>query len=308
MSDQRNGGIDWTDETWNPVRGCTRVSPGCENCYAERMAARFSGPGMPYEGLARIGPNGGRWTGKVALVEKHLADPLRWKRPRRVFVNSMSDLFHDGLADEDIERVFAVMALAPQHTFQVLTKRPARMLKWFTTLGGLEDRRTCVARAAEHIGDVIWDARGSVASNYFGCAGGPPKPDDLKKRRAWPGWPLTNVWLGVTAEDQQRADERVPLLLQAPAAVRFVSVEPQLGRVVLDNYLRPIFASPNRLDWVICGAESGPGARPFNLDWARSLRDQCGVAGVAFFGKQDADARGRKLPLLLNGATTKEFP
>lgn len=132
MADQRNGGIAWTDETWNAVRGCSVVSSACKFCYAARQAARFSGKGQPYEGLARMTDAGPRWTGEVRLVPEHLADPVRWKRPRRIFVNSMSDLFHEKLDDLDIARVFGAMALAQHHTFQILTKRPERMLRWPT--------------------------------------------------------------------------------------------------------------------------------------------------------------------------------
>ena len=119
--------IAWTDETWNPLRGCSRISEGCRHCYAETMAARFSGPGQPYEGTIR----NGRWSGNVRIVPEKLGDPLRWTRPRMVFVNSMSDLFHDNVPNEFIAAVFGVIAAAPRHTFQVLTKRPARMLEWF---------------------------------------------------------------------------------------------------------------------------------------------------------------------------------
>ena len=135
MSDQRDGGITWTEETWNPIRGCSRVSEGCRNCYAERVAARFSGPGQPYEGLIQITSGGPRWNGKVAFVEERLADPLRWKKPRMIFVNSMSDLFHESLSNEQIAAIFGVMAAAPQHTFQVLTKRARRMREWFALEG-----------------------------------------------------------------------------------------------------------------------------------------------------------------------------
>jgi protein gp37 len=284
MSDQRDGGIAWCDETWNPVRGCTRVSPGCENCYAERVAARFSGPGLAYEGLARIGKNGPRWTGDVRVIQEHLRDPLKWKRPRRIFVNSMSDLFHEGLGFErDIDPIFAVMGAAERHVFQVLTKRPRRMLEYV-----LEYER----RVQERI----------------------PR----------------NIWLGVTAEDQQRVDERIPLLLQTPAVVRFVSVEPQLGPVNLARWTQrhatttegdcvswcPACASArfggrdpdSRVDWVITGAESGPSARPYDLDWARSLRDQCAAAGAAFFLKQTiVDGRKVSTPAL-DGVVHAEFP
>jgi protein gp37 len=282
--------IEWTDETWNPVRGCSRVSEGCRNCYAERMAARNL-PEMRSpttgEAFAVRGSDGPHWTGKVELIPSKLDEPLRWKKPRRVFVNSMSDLFHESLSDEAIRAVFSVMARAPQHTFQVLTKRPQKMKTW-------------VDRSIE-IG-VTWRE---------GCT------------RRLP----SNVWLGVSVEDQKTADERIPLLLQTPAAKRFVSYEPALGPINLAGVRDPerlttrngwlaltlcakgndLFELPG-LDWVIVGAESGPGARPFDSDWARSVRDQCQAAGVAFFYKQDA-VRGRKVPTPeLDGRRWVEFP
>ena len=247
--------IEWTrgDDgelgyTWNPVRGCSRVSEGCRHCYAEAVAARFSGPGLPYEGLAADG----KWTGKVKLIEKHLADPLRWTKPRRIFVNSMSDLFHEGISDEDIARIFVVMQKAKQHTFQVLTKRPKRMLEW--------------------CGKII-------------------------RQRGDSEWFLPNVWLGVSVEDQKTADERIPLLLQTPAAVRFVSAEPLLGPMELkefinDGWLGHESGGPQGwindplLDWVIVGGESGPKARPMLLEWARKIVADCTAAGVAVFVKQ----------------------
>lgn len=130
--------IEWTDATWNPVRGCSRISEGCRNCYAERVAARFSAKGQAYHGLAKMTKSGPRWTGKLKLIEKHLDDPLGWKRPRRVFVNSMSDLFHEDLSDVDIEKVFHVMEFASQHHYQILTKRPERMLSYLENHRGID--------------------------------------------------------------------------------------------------------------------------------------------------------------------------
>jgi len=272
--------IEWTDATWNPVRGCTRVSPGCGGpgkaggCYAERIAARFSGPGQPFEGFAERKGGEARWTGKVALIEDMLAVPLRWSKPRRIFVNSMSDLFHEHLPDGAIDQVFAMMALCPQHTFQVLTKRPERMRDY------LSDQ------------------------------------DPM---------PLPNVWLGVSAEDQARADERIPLLLETPAAVRFVSCEPLLGPIDLINLdhtgaqrkdqahgISALWRAAaeiglrTMLDWVICGGESGPVARPMHPDWARSLRDQCQAAGVPFFFKQWGGKK--RAGRLLDGVEHNAFP
>lgn len=268
--------IEWTDATWNPTRGCSRVSPGCGGphkeggCYAEKIAARFSDPGQPFHGFAERTTDGGRWTGKVELVGDKLLDPLRWKKPRRVFVNSMSDLFHENLPDDAIDRVFAVMALCPQHTFQVLTKRAERMREYFA----VDERWKCVCSA--------------VPTSFI-------------------RWPLPNVWLGVSAERQEEADERIPLLLQTPAAVRFVSAEPLLGSIDIDAV--PVTVAPGffggalrwhhrgkchedeglsypTLDWVIVGGESGSEARPFHIEWAESLIAQCRSADCAVFVKQ----------------------
>jgi protein gp37 len=241
--------IQWTEETWNPIRGCSRVSEGCRNCYAEEIAARFSGPGQAYEGLATRINRDARWTGKVRFIEKRLDEPLRWKKPSRIFVNSMSDLFHEKVKDEWIDRIFAVMATAGQHTFQVLTKRPARMADYAQALA--DGRRGL---------PPVWDER-------------------LRRERHWQGLP-PNVWLGVSVEDQATADERIPLLLKTPAAIRWVSYEPALGPVDFSSWLA------DGVDWIVVGGESGPGARRFDLAWARETIAQCRAAGVAVFVKQ----------------------
>jgi len=226
---------------------------------------------------------GPRWTGKVALIESALYHPLRWRKPRRIFVNSMSDLFHQDVPDEWIDRVFAVMALAPQHTFQVLTKRPERMRAYMTT------RQR----------DTVYPDRAVLA--YL------PAPDPLSLRT--PSWPLPNVWLGKSVEDQPTADARIPHLLATPAAVRFVSAEPLLGPVDLTAYMFGAHQTEEtdwcarRLNWLIVGGESGPGARPMHPDWARSLRDQCAAASVPFFMKQMA----RKAPIPAD-LMVREFP
>jgi protein gp37 len=263
MSDQRNGGIAWTDTTWNPVRGCSRVSPGCQNCYAERVAARFSGEGQPYHGLAVMGEHGPRWTREVQLVVEHLADPLRWKRPRRVFVNSMSDLFHEGLKDEEIAAVFGIMGAASHHTFQVLTKRADRLRAFMTA----DDGPDICATTCHYLDSVGFER---------GCG----SAFDLDE------WPLPNVWIGVSVEDQQRANERIPDLLATPAAVRFLSVEPLLGPVDLREWLPGHNFDVDGIDWVIVGGESGPGARPFDVGSARAIVEQCRAAGVTVFMKQ----------------------
>jgi protein gp37 len=281
--------IEWTDATWNPVQGCTRVSEGCRNCYAEVMAARFSDPGQWGHGLAhRVTVNGKtdhRWTGELRLNEKALELPLRWRRPRRIFVNSTSDLFHEDMPDEWIDRVFAVMALAQQHTFQILTKRPERM-------------QTYVAGMTAHCGDlfnIFASSRFREAARKAGALIG-----DMPALTGKP-FPLRNVWLGTSVEDQSTANIRIPHLMNTPAAGRFISAEPLLGRLDLEPFLRQnipgytahdfgiqmqIAAHPYPIDWVIVGGESGPGARPMHPAWARSLRDQCQAALVPFFFKQ----------------------
>jgi protein gp37 len=253
-------GIEWTDATWNPLRGCSRVSEGCRHCYAETVAARFSDEGMPYHGIATRTPSGPRWTGKVVLVEDHLTDPLRWRKPRRVFVNSMSDLFHESVPDEWIDRIFAVMALAPQHTFQVLTKRAARMREYVNgdgLVGGINGRSWRIREAGHAIAGGFRDG-----VNY--------------------ALELPNAWLGVSVEDQKAADERIPVLLQTPAVVRFISAEPLLGGIDIGKH-RP---GALGLHWVITGGESGTGARPCSAWWIRNLLGQCRDADIACFVKQ----------------------
>lgn len=262
MSDHTE--IAWTDATWNPVRGCTKVSAGCKNCYAERFAERFRGvPGHPFEqGF------------DVRLVPEALDLPLRWRKPRRIFVNSMSDLFHEAVPEEFIDRVFAVMALARQHVFQVLTKRADRMRVYLST-----PRRDAA---------IWWAARPMSESRgrYAYEALPVPFPGQGEKGIGIATWPLPNVWLGVSVEDQRAADERIPHLLATPAAVRFISAEPLLGPVDLMPGLYRQRAGDPWLDWVIAGGESGPGARPCDLDWVRSILRRCRTAGVPAFCKQ----------------------
>ncbi|MEK6280295.1 MAG: phage Gp37/Gp68 family protein [Acidobacteriota bacterium] len=261
--------IEWTDATWNPIRGCSVVSEGCRNCYAMTVAARFSGKGpdgkdLPYAGLAYRNESGAHWTGKVRLIEEHLNDPLKWRKPKRVFVNSMSDLFHESIPDEWIVAIFRVMeaSTARRHSFQILTKRPQRMLDFISKRN----------RTNPHL-----------------C-------------------PAENIWLGVSVEDQKTADERIPLLLETPAAVRWVSAEPLLGPVDFTNLRGGTFnvldgidfenigdirdagilskSDIPSLDWAVVGGESGLGARVMRVDWARSIIQQCQAAGVPVFMKQ----------------------
>lgn len=292
--------IEWTDVTWNPIRGCTCVSEGCRHCYAERLAARFAGPGQPFDGYITGSGSGARWTGRVELVETKLTDPLRWRTPRRVFVNSMSDLFHESLDEVAIAQVLAVIACARRHVFQVLTKRAARMRQLLSS----PDFRTMVDAFVTEIAFERSDPLARRSDDLRATA------LDVTDDR---DWPLPNLWLGVSVEDQPAADERMPVLSATPAAIRFVSAEPLLGPVDLRPWLvayqcldcfggrtrvtgvfydEPCPACGGsgcetpRLDWVIVGGESGPGARPMHPDWARALRDQCMGAGVPFFFKQ----------------------
>jgi len=264
--------IEWTDATWNPVTGCTKFSPGCANCYAERMAKRLAGRfGYPKDEPF-----------KVTLHEDRITEPLKWRKPRRVFVCSMGDLFHEDVKAYDIMRIFNVMAQAKQHTFMVLTKRPERMLQVYRRL-----------------------RPGNTSPGpYFSIAKGP-------NAEGQPPMLPSNIWVGVTAENQEVADKRISTLLQIPATIRFVSIEPMLGPIDLTsipvrtlaypwslqklnwktNVLTGKSAEPQgpdfkqHLDWVIVGGETGPGARPMHPDWVRSIRDQCRTAGVPFFFK-----------------------
>lgn len=272
-------GIQWTDATWGPIRGCSRVSEGCRNCYAETMAARFCDEGQPYYQLAKRTASGPRWTGKIKFVTEHLSDPIRWQKPRRIFVNSMSDLFHEELTNEEIAAIFGVMAATPRHSFQVLTKRAKRMREWFEWVGEHGDVRALrrCGDAAEKAGAPVYvkDRKGRSPWNDNGCV-----------------WPLPNVWLGVSVENQEAADERIPELLKTPAAVRFLSCEPLIGPVTLP--IVHVFGdnpAPPSIDWVIAGCESGPGARPCHVGWLRTLRDQCRGASVKFFLKQATAAQ-----------------
>jgi protein gp37 len=243
-----------------------------------------------YDGLVRLTARGEpAWTGRVDLDPKKLADPLRWTRPRKIFVDSMSDLFHESLSNEQIAAVFGVMAAARQHTFQVLTKRAKRMCEWFEWIV----RKEPVA----HARSIAWayafeNLKGQQYRGTFG------RGFDIEERMRPNNftWPLPNVWLGVSVENQAAADERIPELLATPAAIRFLSCEPLLGPLMLQGddplpamrcrqYLRGV-TGDQRVSWVIAGCESGPDARPCDVAWLRSLRDQCARAGVPFFLKQ----------------------
>jgi protein gp37 len=270
--------IEWTraddgtpGATWNPVAGCYRISPGCDHCYAEAIASRFAGTTAYPNGFA------------VTLHPDRLTQPLRWARPRRIFVNSMSDLFHPAVPDEYIASVFAVMAATPRHTYLVLTKRHGRMRSL------LRDVCRCGAghRPGEHFRAAMsWAATAHNPEGVPGLSG-----HEVYHRVPWP---LPNVWLGISAEDQRWWDVRVPALLEIPAAIRFVSAEPLLGPIRLTG-----ISQLSRPDWIIAGGESGPRARPMDPQWVRDLRDDAVRNQVPFFFKQwgglHAKANGREL-------------
>jgi protein gp37 len=306
--------IEWTDKTWNPTDGCEVCSPGCANCYAMRFAGRFSKPKERYHGLVTIAKNKRAiWTGEGRLDVGKLAKPMGWKKPARIFVNSMSDLFFEKFTNEEIAAVFGVMAACPQHTFQILTKRAARMREWFTWAREHFTEWQRGIAAAPNTARAMLDA----AAEYLGT-----KHDGLNA--AWArlendSWPLANVWLCVSVENQDAANERIPHLLATPAVVRGLSCEPLIGAVDCTLHGAHIKdwdedwhydtlrgaewggrwreeedppADSARLDWVIAGCESGPGARPCDVAWLRSLRDQCEATGTAFFLKQAMELRG----------------
>ncbi|MED1802084.1 phage Gp37/Gp68 family protein [Brevibacillus porteri] len=256
--------IEWTDTVWNPVTGCSKVSEGCRNCYAfalhdMRHKAFQEGKKLPQQYAKPFS--------KIQLFPDRLVQPMKWKKSKRVFVNSMADLFHNDVPDDFIWNVFDIMAKSPQHTFQVLTKRPDRMM--------------------EMLSGRYWRDLGTSARPYFArIIKGEQREGDMPF--------LPNVWLGTSVENQKAADERVQYLLETPAAVRFLSCEPLLGQVDLEFTVQ--FEHPDNegygvqaikgIDWIIVGGESGPNARPMHSDWVESLRDQCEEYGVPFFFKQ----------------------
>ena len=270
MSGKTN--IEWTDYSWNPIVGCSKCSPVCLNCYAERMACRLAHMNIrAYQDVTEGDEDNWfrRWNGKTEFRPEELKKPLRWKKPRRIFVCSMGDLFHETADFKNILSVFSIMERCRQHTFVVLTKRPQRMLDF--------------------------------CGNY-GIGSG----------NVWP----SNIWAGVTTENQKMADERIPLLLRVPAPIHFISVEPMLSGVNIQRYFRGHKTGADipqgwfrlhGIDWTICGSETGPGARPMAIEWAKSLRDQCVSAKVPFFFKKMILASGQK-EHTLNGQTWEQFP
>ncbi len=319
--------IEWSDWVWNFLRGCRRVSPGCVNCYAEGVARRFSGPGLAYEGLVQIrdGKPIARWNGKLRILEDKLDAPLRKRKGLRIFVNSMSDLFYEEVPFEVIAAAFGIMAASQRHIYQILTKRPKRMLEFFAWLERQTDRGPH-HEPLHPIGVCLHYAQ--QYSEHEALLDTAPI-----LRRAWP---LTNVHVGVSIEDQQRLEERLHLLMQVPSWVRWVSFEPALGWVdfkglhgspptwpalppsIFSASCRPnqetlnavahhrrmanlarlrhvqsTVAQPSRwstgtgyLDWLVVGGESGPKARPFNVRMIPRLIEQFSAAGVPLFVKQ----------------------
>jgi protein gp37 len=294
--------IEWTDATWNPIIGCSVVSPGCTNCYAMRLAGTRLRNHPTREGLTIDTKAGPVWNGQVRLREDELRAPLRWMRPREIFVCAHADLFADQVPDAWIDRIYAIMVRAPQHAFQVLTKRAARMQsvlqRMYDLVVGWQRER---AEGDGLVQGATTALRGAFPALYEALWSLVQKKDER-----WQVWPLPNVWQGVSVEDQVRADERIPILLQTPAAVRWISAEPLLGplhcgRVFEDgkrmqDYLTgrtgvmypdgPDFDTGPALDWVVAGGESGPGSRPMHPEWVKRIRDDCAAAEVPFLFKQ----------------------
>lgn len=333
-----NSNIEWTDATWTCITGCTRVSEGCDHCYSARMTHRLEMMGQQkYTGLTVLNPKGDRhFNGVVKCHDDCLTIPFKWKKPRRIFVNSMSDTFHKEVPFEFIDKVFAVMALCPQHTFQVLTKRPGRMAEYFAA-GSVGHR------IYQQVGRWLDDGEDGLLGRSWDHAhqlAGASASGGIYEHTAW-NVPLKNVWLGTSIENQEQADKRIPELLRCPAAVRFLSAEPLLAAVDLSpmyvdtecpNYLldgSPPMMDPetgvrecckscdytgviseSAIDWVIVGSESGAGRRPMKTEWAESIRDQCKAAGVPFFMKQ-MSVNGRisgDIELFPKSLQIREFP
>jgi protein gp37 len=242
-----NTSIEWTEATWNPVAGCSIISPGCTNCYAMRLASRLEAMGQTkYRGTTRKTGGRAKWTGRINLDQKALGVPKSWRTGRMIFVNSMSDIFHEDVPKEFVQQIFAVMKETPHHTYQILTKR--------------------AERAEALSADLPWTA---------------------------------NIWLGVSVETTEY-QWRIDHLRRTRAAVKFLSLEPLLGPLdALDL---------SGISWVIAGGESGPNARAMPVEWVRSIRDQCGAAGVAFHFKQWGGVVKKKTGRVLDGRTWDELP
>lgn len=276
--------------TWNPLVGCERISPGCGGargvggCYAERLIATRLSQHPTYKGLAVMASHGPHFTGEHRLIADRLDAPIRSKRGRKIFVNDLGDLFFRGHLVEEIAAVFGVMAAAHWQTFQVLTKRADRMLELLTAF----TPEQCAQAMAKYL-------PGEFPRAWY---------NDAKAAT----WPLPNVWVGVSTEDQKRADDRVPFLIHTPAVVHFLSIEPQLSAVNIQRW-------GDRIEWVVQGGESGPGARAFDIRWMDDMREQCAAAGIAYFPKQFGaspyDSTDKDLAFGLedtHGGTEAEWP
>lgn len=299
--------IEWTGQSWNPIVGCSIKSTGCKVCYAMPMAARLAAMGIEqYKGLTEKTKTGAVWTGKIAFAKSVFEAPLKRKKPETYFVNSMGDLFHEDVPFAWVDKVFAVIALCPHHIFQILTKRSDRMLEYM--------RQERCDEINSHAGELMdWQEMPEVS------------------------WPPANAWMGVSAENQDRWDERVPDLLKTPAAIRWVSVEPMLEHInaqqiflkdeerivepltgdwqdgVVDAGDRLVgvdskYGSGPKVDWLVCGGESGHRARPFKTEWMQSLLEQAKASGTAFFAKQTGGASKSKLPEIPADLLIREFP
>ena len=299
--------------TWNCLVGCQKVSSGCQSCYAIRTAYRLEHAfnQEAYQGTTRKLPDGSvNWTGRVKCLRERLEIPLHWREPRGIFVNSMSDLFHPDVPDEFIDQVFGIMAHAPQHIFQVLTKRPERMLPYILRLQDKLKHEQPYLQAVS-VSSVKTRTEIGWAQGRFGD----PEFDV--------DWPLPNVWLGVSCEDQRAADERIPLLLQTPVAVRWLSCEPLIGpvsfrwakwvpikRIDATWHLEGLHG----IDWIVTGGESGPNYRPCDQGWVRAIRDECqeyeeGTGRhVAFLHKQWGGHTHAAGGRLLDGREWSEYP
>ena len=276
----------WWDRAWTLTKGCSPESPGCDNCWSAAQSHIRSKQRNPPECYVGVTDEHGRWNWRVEAIVDNLAKPLSVRKPQNWTI--WNDLFHPAMPFEFIAAAFGVMAATPHHTYFVLTKRIERAMEWFGRLGKMSDGamlgayNSILMRAADKIEPLLWER----ALERTGL--------DRELPECEP-WPLPNVILMTSVEDQATADERIPLLLRTPAALRGISLEPMLGPVDLKNYIGQLYYHTGErgrprhapsLDWVICGGESGPKARPMHPDWARSVRDQCGVVGVPFFFKQ----------------------
>lgn len=297
--------IEWTEASWNPIAGCTRVSPGCQHCYAERMSARIAAMAVADE---QTGKDPGRkanyklvvageqavgfkpeWNGEVAILTNVIMDPFRWRAGKLIFVCSMSDLHHPGIPDFIRHQMYAVMALCRHHTFQVLTKRPEAMADFWED----EENRGQIQNWIEEFAFKLTDPHERKSHDLRAAA--PVLTDQAELP--------DNIWMGTSVENQHYAGLRIPQLLRCKAAVRFLSVEPMLSAVsvagrgwLLDSDVDPnAMGGEHQIHWVICGGESGPEPRQMLLDWPRKLMGECVDAGVPFFMKQICDGFGKKI-------------